>query len=146
MRDDVAVPDYFELLFFYTELRVRLKATCIAKESGYGYILHGMKGSFLQKRSDMQETALQEGIVPTIDSWAPGPASPDGILHTTIDGATIRESTTSMPGNYMDYYKEVYEALIGTAPNPVTTEQAVLNTMIIEAALQSASSGKIINL
>ncbi|MBL7746594.1 MAG: Gfo/Idh/MocA family oxidoreductase, partial [Chitinophagaceae bacterium] len=58
MRDDVAVPDYFEILFYYDRLRVRLKATCIARESVYAYILHGMKGSFLQQRSDMQEQQL----------------------------------------------------------------------------------------
>ena len=69
MRDDVAVPDYFELLFYYDRLRVRLKATCIARESTYAYTLHGMKGSFLQQRSDMQENELLAGTKPSLENW-----------------------------------------------------------------------------
>ena len=53
MREDVQAPDYFELLFYYDQLRVRLKASVIARESIYAYVLHGMKGSFLQQRSDI---------------------------------------------------------------------------------------------
>ena len=59
MRDDVITPDYFEILLFYKRMRVRIKATCIARESTYAYILHGMKGSFLQQRSDLQEWAVE---------------------------------------------------------------------------------------
>jgi scyllo-inositol 2-dehydrogenase (NADP+) len=46
MRDDVEAADYFELLFYYDKLRVRLKATCIARESVFAYTLHGNEGKF----------------------------------------------------------------------------------------------------
>jgi len=106
MRDDVAVPDYFELLFFYDKLRVRLKATVIARESTYAYVLHGMKGSFLQHRSDQQEQQLQLGIKPTMGNWCPGPASPDGLLHTEMNAEVVRKETYSNPGSYMGYYND----------------------------------------
>lgn len=142
MRNDVAVPDYFEILFYYDRLRVRLKATCIARESTYAYILHGMKGSFLQQRSDMQEQQLLAGVKPSLETWCPAPATADGLLHTEINGEVVRKETTSSPGNYMGYYDDVYKAMTGQGPNPVPPEQAILNMRIIEAALESSKTGK----
>lgn len=144
MRDDVAVPDYFELLFYYDRLRVRLKATSVARESTYAYTLHGMKGSFLQQRSDMQENKLLAGVKPSLKSWCPAPSKPDGLLHTEINGEVVRKETTSTPGNYMGYYEDVYKALTGQGPNPVPSADGILNTRIIEAALESMKEGRII--
>jgi len=146
MRDDVYAPDYFELLLFFDRMRVRLKATCIAREGNYGYVLHGMKGSYLQRRSDVQELQLLAGAKPTIGSWCVGLSFPDGILHTEHDGNAIREETHSKPGNYMGYYDDVHKALAGAGENPVPAEQAILNIKIIEAALQSMNEKKIIYL
>lgn len=144
MRDDVAVPDYFELLFYYEKLRVRLKATCIARESLYAYTLHGMKGSFLQQRSDMQENELLAAKKPSLESWCPVPAKPDGLLHTEMNGEAVRKETTSSPGNYMGYYDDVYKALTGQGSNPVPPEDGVRNMRIIEAAQESVREGKIV--
>lgn len=146
MRDDVVAQDYFEILFYYNKLRVRLKATCIARESTYGYVLHGMKGSFLQQRSDMQEQQLQLGVKPSLETWCPAPAKPDGLLHTEINGEVIRKETTSAAGNYMGYYDDVYKALSGTGPNPVPAADGIRNMRIIEAALQSVAEGKVVTL
>lgn len=146
MREDVVPPDYFEMLFYYDNMRVRLKATCIARESTYAYVIHGMKGSFLQQRSDLQELQLQAGVIPSLESWCPPPASPDGLLHTEINGEIIRRETTSAPGNYMGYYEDVYKALTGQGPNPVPAADGIQNMRIIEAALESAQSGKLVEL
>ena len=146
MREDVEAPDYFEILFYYDKLRVRLKATCIARESTYAYTLHGMKGSFLQQRSDMQEQQLQAGVKPLVENWCPAPAAPDGLLHTEINGEVVRKETTSSPGNYMGYYDDVYKALTTQMPNPVLAADGINNMRIIEAALESFASGKIVSL
>ncbi|HEX7844566.1 MAG TPA: Gfo/Idh/MocA family oxidoreductase [Chitinophagaceae bacterium] len=145
MRDDVAVPDYFEMLFYYDRLRVRLKATVIARESIYAYVLHGMKGSFLQQRSDQQEQQLLLGTKPSFENWCPALSSPDGLLHTEINGEVVRKETTSTPGNYMGYYDDIYKALTGQGPNPVPAADGIRNTRIIEAAQQSVVEKRIIN-
>ena len=144
MRDDVGVPDYFELLFYYDRLRIRLKATCIARESTYAYVLHGMKGSFLQQRSDMQEQQLLAGVKPSLQNWCPAPVAPDGLLHTEINGEVVRKETTSSPGNYMGYYNDVYKALTGQGPNPVPAADGIKNMRIIEATLESVKEGRVI--
>ena len=93
MRDDVKAKDYFEMLFYYDKMRVRLKATCIARETIPAYILHGMKGSFFQERSDMQEQQLLAGEIPSLENWCPAPSQPDGLLHTEINGEVVRKET-----------------------------------------------------
>lgn len=144
MRDDAAAPDYFELLFYYDKLRVRLIASCIVRETTYAYRLHGMKGSFLQQRSDMQEQQLLAGVKPTLETWCPAPSSPDGILHTEIKGEVVRKEMTSLPGNYMGYYDDVYKALTGQGANPVPAADGIKNTGIIEAALESMKTGMVV--
>jgi predicted dehydrogenase len=146
MREDVQAYDYFEMLFYYPKLRVRLKATCIAREQLPAYTLNGMKGSFIQKRSDLQEIQLNAGTVPSLKNWCPSPTEPDGLLHTEINGEVIRKELTSSSGNYMGYYDDVYKALTGQAPNPVPAEDGIKTIKIIEAALQSSKEKRIIEL
>jgi predicted dehydrogenase len=145
MRDDVKADDYFEMLFYYPKLRVRLKATCIAREQLPSYILHGMKGSFIQQRSDFQEIQLNAGAVPSLESWCPAPAQPDGLLHTEVNGKVIHEQLTSSPGNYMGYYDDLYKALTGKASNPVPAEDGIKTIKIIEAALKSSKEGEVVH-
>lgn len=49
MRDGSQVDDFFELLLYYPNFRLKLKSTILAKEELPGYILHGTKGSFIKK-------------------------------------------------------------------------------------------------
>jgi len=144
MRDGVKANDYFEMLLYYPKLRVRLKATCIARETVPAYMRHGMRGSFLQQRSDLQEQQLNAGVIPSLESWCPPPTQPDGILHTEINGEVIYSHLTSMPGNYMGYYDDLHKTLTGQAPNPVPAEDGIKTIKIIEAALQSVTEGRVI--
>jgi len=146
MRSEVKAKDYFEILLYYPSMRVRLKATCIARETVPAYMLHGMKGSFLQQRSDLQETQLNAGAVPSLETWCPPPSQPDGLLHTEINGEVVISHLTSTPGNYMGYYDDVYKTLTGNAPNPVPAEDGVRTIRIIEAALRSSTDKRIIEL
>jgi len=145
LRPGMESNDYFEILLYYPSLRVRLKSTIIARESYYAYILHGMKGSFLQQRSDRQEELLAAGAVPTVESWCPPTDTPDGLLHTSMpDGTLVRNETLSTPGNYMGYYDDVLAALQQKANNPVPAADAIKTMRIIDAALQSAAEQKVI--
>lgn len=146
MRPTVVPPDYFEILLYYNDFRVRLKATCIARETVYAYMVHGMKGSFLQHRSDLQEQQLLAGVTPSLEGWCPTPAMADGILHTEIDGKEVRKEMFSTPGNYMGYYDDLHRALEKKGPNPVPPEEAIQTIKIIEAALQSSAEGRVIHL
>lgn len=144
MRDDVVPPDYFKLIFYYEKLRVYLTATSVSREPIWGYVLHGMKGSFLQKRSDMQEEQLMAGAVPSMQSWCPAPAQTDGLLHTEINGKVIRKETTMTPGNYMGLFDDLYKSLTGQGKNPVPPEDGLKTIKIIEAGFQSVKEGRVV--
>lgn len=146
MRDGSPVDDYFEIILYYPSFRVRLKGSCFVKEPVYEYILHGSKGTFLQKRSDLQETNLLKGVSPSLESWCPAPEAPDGLLHIIADGKEVKEERTSSPGNYMHYFDDVCKAINKMAPNPVRGTDGVKIIRIVEAAKQSAKEEKIINL
>lgn len=146
MRDGLISNDYFEILLYYpTPFRVRLKSTVFARESYYAYIINGENGTFLQQRSDLQETSLLADEKPSIEPWIQPPQEDDGLLHTIINGEEVRKQTRSQMGNYMDYYEEVYRALIDDGSNPVPATDAVRTMQIIDAALQSAKEKKVIS-
>jgi predicted dehydrogenase len=139
--------DYFEILLYYkNDLRVRLKSSVFSKEAHYSYILHGDQGSFLQERSDDQEKELVSGAIPTFNEDWPKPLTkPDGILNfLTPNSETDRILTFSEPGNYMNYYQEIYEYIVFGYPLPSPGSEIIQNMKIIEAALKSSKEGMII--
>lgn len=146
MRDGSPVDDYFEIILYYPSFRVRLKGSCFVKEPVHEYILHGSKGTFLQKRSDLQETNLLKGVSPSLESWCPAPEAPDGLLHIIADGKEVKEERTSSPGNYMHYFDDVRKAIHKIVANPVPGTDGIKIIRIVEAAKQSAKEGRIINL
>lgn len=142
MRNGSLVDDYFEIILYYPSFRVRLKASNFVKLPVPEYIINGSNGTFLQRRSDMQEAQLLQGITPSLDTWCPPPVEPDGILNVVADGKEVKEERTSKPGNYMHYFDDVYKAIREAAPNPVPGTDGVNIMRVLEAAKSSAAEGK----
>ena len=146
VRPNSKVDDYFELLFYYPKLRVRLKASYIVREALPGYILHGLKGSFIKPKTDIQETLLKEGVIPGKKDWGTEPDTEKGLLHTEIKGKEVIEFITSEQGNYNDYYNAIFEAIRNNQPLPVTAEEGAEVIKIILAAFKSSESERVIEL
>jgi predicted dehydrogenase len=146
IRPNSKVDDYFELLLYYPKLRVRLKASYIVREALPGYILHGLKGSFIKPKTDIQETLLKEGVIPGKKDWGTEPETEKGLLHTEIKGKEVIEFITSEQGNYNDYYNAIYEAIRNNQPLPVTAEEGAEVIKIILAAFESSESEKVVEL
>lgn len=143
-RPATKVDDYFEILLYYTTLRVRLKAGYIVQEPVPAYILHGTNGSFLKPRGDVQETLLQQNKKPNTSNWGTEEKENYGILHHTKNGKQIKEKVKSLQGNYYDFYDGVYKAIVNGEPAPVTAEDGLNVMLIIEAAKKSSDEGKVI--
>lgn len=147
LRPVSQVEDYVEILLFYDNLRVRLKAGYLVREALPAYIIHGTKGSFIKPRADVQEADLQKGKNLADADWGTEPETGKGLLHTAKDGQTvIREYITSERGSYMDYYNGVYEALRNEKQMPVTAVEGANVIRIIEAAFRSVACKSIIEL
>ena len=137
------VDDYFEVLLYYPNLRVRLKASYSVRETLPGYIIHGLKGSFIKAKTDVQETMLQAGNMPGGKDWGTEPETEKGLLHTEIDGKEVREYIDSEQGNYDDYYSGIYEAIRNNKPLPVTAEEGENVIRIIETAFKSSKAERV---
>lgn len=141
--------DYFEIiLFFQNDLRVRLKSSVFTKEAHYAYSIHGERGSFLQERTDNQENELAAGAIPQYgNEWTQPLKEPDGILNFLNDNKeTERILTSSEPGNYMNYYQQIYEFIVFGYALPSPAEEIIRNMKIIDAALESSDTEKIVYL
>lgn len=138
------VDDYFELLLYYSKLRVRLRCSYLVREALPGYVLHGVKGSFIKPKTDVQEEALQSGALPGSADWGIEPQSQQGLLHTEKEGKLIRENLPSLRGNYMDYFEAIYQSIRYDAPLPVTPSEALNVVRLITAAFQSSKEGRVV--
>jgi len=149
MKGQEFANDYFEIILFYeNDLRVRLKSSVFSKEAHYAYIIHGDKGSFLQERTDNQENELVAGAIPEYGKdWTQPLKEADGILNfLNQNQETERISTSSEPGNYMNYYQQIYEFIVFGYALPSPAEEIIKNMKIIDAAMMSSNEGKIISL
>ena len=146
MRTISQVDDYFEVLLYYPNQRVRLKASYQVREALPGYIIHGNKGSFIKAKTDVQETQLQQHILPTAIGYGVEPLSEQGWLHTEKEGEIIREQVPSFDGNYMEYYEGIFNSIRHQQPLPVLAAEATQVIKIIEAAFESNITKKVVTL
>lgn len=146
VRPQSKVDDQWELLLYYKNFRVRLKSSYLVRESIPGYILHGINGTLLKERTDIQEVMLQKGKLPLDENWGIEPEEQKGLLHTKIDGKIIRTFLKSEKGNYHEYFDGIYNAIRNNQPLPVTAEEAVSVIKIIEAAYKSNEKGCVVEI
>lgn len=144
IRKDSIVDDYFELVLYYEQLRVRLKCSYLIREPLPSYQLHGRAGSFIKTKSDIQEAMLQKGLMPGTPDWGAEAPHEWGLLHTEKDGQVLKQFLPSPNGNYMDYYQGIYDALAKGADNPVPASDGLRVIEIIEAASESNKTGQVV--
>lgn len=140
-RPSSLVNDYFDIHLNYAELNVRLKGSLIVKEAPAAYAVHGMAGSFLKARGDVQEDVLKQGMQPRSADWGTEPAEAAGILNILKDGQQARRKVVSLQGNYMEFYDRLYRAIAATGILPVTAEEGLNVMRVIEAVIQSNEQG-----
>ena len=146
LRPHSQVDDYFEILLYYPALRVRLHSGYIVREPVPSYVLHGTKGSLHKSRADVQEAELLAGKTPGTKDWGREPDSERGLLHTEKNGEVMREKIPTLQGSYLDYFDSIYHAVRQGRPVPVTAREGTNVMRIIEAALRSRETGKLVNL
>lgn len=145
-RENSLVDDWIDLQLIYENFRVRLKAGFFVREANPAFTVHGKKGSFLKPRGDVQEDKLKEGEKPNLESWGTESEDLQGLLHTEIDGKTIREKIPTLQGNYFSFFDGVFNSITNDVAEPVTAEAGVKVMQVIEAAIASNTQRKVIDL
>ncbi|SMO40919.1 Predicted dehydrogenase [Saccharicrinis carchari] len=141
-----AVDDSFDLKLIYPLLNVTLKAGVFVKEQGPRIAIHGKKGSFVKYGIDPQEAILRNGGMPIGDDWGKQPEEDWGILNTQINGLNFRGKVETQAGNYHSYFNDVYHCIVDDREPAVTPEQAYLNILIIEKAIESHEKMQVVKL
>jgi len=145
-RKGTKIDDAFDVRLDYPTLKATLKSTLLAKDSEPRYIIYGQKGSFVKSGIDPQENDMQAGISPSSKEW--GLDSPEnwGTLNTSFNNLNFQGTIQTLPGNYMGFYKNVYEVIREAKPYAMDPHSAQITTAIIEAVLKSHEQGKSIPL
>lgn len=145
-REHSLVDDCIDILLYYSNFRVRLKAGFFVREAIPAYVIHGKKGSFLKPRADVQEDELKLGNKPNLGTWGTESVEKQGLLHTEIKGEIGKKSIPTLQGNYYDFFDGVYNSILHNSAEPVTAQDGVHVMQIIEAAIQSSAQKKAIDL
>jgi scyllo-inositol 2-dehydrogenase (NADP+) len=132
------VDDYFEIILYYEDLKVTLKAGMLVKESIPRFILSGEKGSFIKYGLDVQEAALKKGNRPSHhEDWGREPRELWGTINTEVNGLNIRGTVESEVGDYRDFYRDLYRAITENGTPEVTAQTAANTIRVIELAFES---------
>ena len=137
-REDSQIIDNFQLMLYYPNLRVTLRAGMLVREPGPRYKIYGDQGSFLKYGMDVQEAALKEGVSPRGRAdWGVEPEEIWGKLNTDFEGLHIIGKIESEVGDYTAFYQNVYNAILGDEELAVSSDQARDTIRVIELAMQS---------
>lgn len=146
LRTDGEIDDFYHIKLIYPKLKVSLKATYLAREETPRYTLHGTMGSYIKYGIDPQEELLKKGANPFSENWGKEEESFWGMLNTDINHLHYRGRTETIAGNYAAYYDKVYETIRQGKELSVKPEESMLGLRIIEAAFESAQTGKTIKI
>ncbi len=144
IRPKTKVDDDFEIVLYYNNLRVRLKASYMIHETVAAYQIHGKNGSFIKNRSDKQEQLLREGKKPNLTNWAAENKEDYGTLKYSKGEKLIDEKIKSVNGNYYHFFDAMYQSIIYNTIEPITATDGLNCMKIIEAVFESNKQEKII--
>jgi scyllo-inositol 2-dehydrogenase (NADP+) len=143
-REKATVPDHFQLILFYPQLKVTLQAGMLVKQKGPTYSLYGTQGSFIKYGVDPQEAALKKGDRPADSTaWGKEPEQDYGQLDLITGSETIR--VPSETGDYRKVYTGLRDAILKGTPAPVTPQQARDVIKVIELAVKSNEQKRVLS-
>jgi predicted dehydrogenase len=132
--------DSFVALEHASGVRSHLWMSAVAAIGGPRMRVLGLRAAYEKFGLDVQEQALSEGSRPDDPAWGREPPDRWGRLGTGDDARTVE----TKPGNYPEFYRGVAASLRDGAPPPVDPEDSVAVLEIIEAALESARTGRVV--
>ena len=134
-RENSEVADYFSLRMTYPhQLNVYLSASLLSIEPLPGFVVIGSLGTFIKERTDVQETQLDTGMLPTDPAYGLEPGGSEGKLVTAgVDGAKVVEWIPSKRGGYIELFEAIHHTIRNGALYPVTEEQVVWQLGLLEA-------------
>ncbi len=128
------VIDFYNIFLDYKKLRVSLKSSYLVRQHGPRYVLHGHKGSFIKYGIDPQEQDLKDNLQPDGLNWGVEDPKNWGELNTEINGLHYQGKVETVPGNYLAFYDNLYQAVKNGKELAVKPEEAARVVQLIENA------------
>ncbi len=142
LRTGARADDHFLAQLRYADgLRVTLGASMLAAHAGARFTLQGTRGSYVKHGLDPQEDALKAGLRPEAaarDAWGHDAQAGELMLAGT-DGQLTPHTLPTLPGNYLAYYEQLRDTILGRAANPVPPEQALDVMALLDLGRRSAA-------
>ena len=136
-RDGALSDDWAHVVLDYGPRRVVLHASMLVAGGSPRFVVHGDRGSIVKRHPDQQEPQLLAGMAPGAPGWGA-----DGDPLRVYDAGGLVTERPAEAGDQRGYYAGIAAALRGEAPNPVPAAQALAVMAVIEAAAQSARTGR----
>jgi len=134
-RKGTEVDDYFTIQLNYPDsVNVFVTSSMLVVNPQAAFVLHGVYGSFIKQRADIQEEQLLAGMKLTDDVYGIEPKGKEGFLTTIDDDGNKTETIIpSEIGSYLPLFDAVYESLTSDKPYPVTRENVITQLEILES-------------
>ncbi len=146
LRDGALTDDSYDLFLHYPDFKCMVRSSYLVREPGPRFILHGTAGSYLKWGIDPQEEALKRGAIPGSDGWGEEPESDWGKMNALEGEVFVEGKYHTLPGNYLEFYDNLYEAIREQASLAVPPEEARNVVRIIEAAYLSSRERRVVEI
>lgn len=145
-RPNAQSVDYFQIELYYLRLKVVLGSCSVMVTPRPVLSLYGTLGSYVKNGLDPQENNLRDGLTPLEINYGVEDLSDSGRLDLVREDQLQMNQAPSIKGDYLAYYKGIYQSLCIDSALPVSADSALWVIKIIEKAILSASLGKRISL
>ncbi|NJO92475.1 MAG: hypothetical protein HC831_28515 [Chloroflexia bacterium] len=129
------------MILYYSGLKVNLRSSLLSNVPGHRIMIQGEKGNFTKYGNDIQEGLLMKGELPSGKNWG----KEDGSKWAIITFENESYSYPTLPGNYMAFFDNLYEAITENAELFVKPEEARDVIKIIKLAQQSQAEQRIVD-
>ncbi|SMD32885.1 Predicted dehydrogenase [Reichenbachiella faecimaris] len=133
-RPKTQVDDYASIHLSYPNgLQVFLTGSLLVADPLPSFVVHGTLGSYIKKRTDVQEKQLSEGMHPGDTGYGVEPDVDQGMLTIiSASGEKLQEHISSAASSYMQVFDDVFQAIRGGKPYPVKEEEIIQQLQILE--------------
>ena len=141
-RPGAETDDYFHIVLYYGIKRVILHSSSYVKHAGPHFSVHGDKGSIVKYGMDSQEDQLKAGMKPGDIGYGEDSESNFAVLETEEE---VKHIPTEV-GCYEIYYKGIRDSIVNVVQPPVTAEEGLQVIQLIQLAIESSETGRVISL
>lgn len=134
-REGSQVNDYFNFHLSYGhQLNVYLTSGLLIAQPLPSFVVHGKLGSYIKDRVDVQESQLDQSVLPTDPAYGLEPPGNEGRLVTMgLDNQKNTEAVKSERGQYIQLFEAVYQTIRNSALYPITEEHIAWQIELLEA-------------